>query len=347
MALALRTPYPSAPALALPGPKPSGGPKRGHLVLLSKAPPRPPERKLLGIAAILACCALFPVSDTAAKLLTATLPPLEVAWLRYLVFVIVTAPMLLRARGAMLATRRLALHAGRACAATLSTVLAIVSFSLLPVPDATAIGFVAPIIVTGMAAFLLKERVAPRRWAAAVVGLAGVLVIVRPGTGAFVLASLIPLLASFASATSSIATRLVRHERADTTLFYAAAIGFALLSIPVAFVWRTPTWGDAGIGAVVGIFAALASLAQVFAYRHAPASLLQPFTYSQLLWASGLGFLVFGALPGIATALGAAIIAASGLAAAWSEARETRDAKNARHAPRAWLPRHVVRPGAA
>ncbi len=232
-----------------------------------------PERKLVGILAFLACTALFPISDTAAKSLTAGLPAIEVAWLRYLVFVTMTVPILLRGRG-VLRTRRPGLQIGRAVASAASTVIAILSFSFLPVAESTAISFVAPVAVTAMAALFLGEKVGLRRWVAALVGLAGVVVIVQPGTSAFQLASLIPLFGSLASAASTITTRMVRAERPDATLFYSAVIGFLVLSVIVVFQWRMPTWPQVAIGGFVGFFATLASLMQVYAYRHAPASLL-------------------------------------------------------------------------
>ncbi len=277
------------------------------------------ERPLLGIVAMLLCTALFPISDTASKILTADLPSLEVAWLRYVVFLVMTLPVLMRGRGA-LATRRPGLQIGRGLASAASTAIAILSFGFLPVAESTAIGFVAPVIVTAMAAIFLGETVGIRRWIAAAVGLVGVAVIVQPGSSAFQLASLIPLCGSLASATSTITTRMARDERPDTTLFWSAIIGFIVLSGMVVFVWKTPSWNDVAIGGIVGFFATLASLMQVFAYRHAPASLLQPFSYSQLIWAGTLGFAVFGTVPGPAMLGGAAIIAASGIYTAWREA---------------------------
>ena len=277
-----------------------------------------PERTLVGVLALLACTALFPVSDTAAKILTSDLPPLEVAWLRYFVFMVMTVPILLRG-SKVLATERPKLQVGRALASATSTVIAICSFGFMPVAESTAIGFVAPVVVTAMAAMFLGEKVGLRRWTAALVGLAGVLIMVQPGTSAFQLASLIPLCGSLASASSTIATRMAKAERPDTTLLYSAVIGFAILSVLVLFHWQTPSWPQVAIGAVVGFFATLASLMQVYAYRHAPASLLAPFTYTQLIWASGLGFLVFGTVPGPAMLCGAAVVAASGIYTAWRE----------------------------
>ena len=269
-----------------------------------------PERTLVGILALLASTALFPISDTASKLLTTSLPSIEVAWLRYLVFVIMTVPLLLRGRG-VLRTARPGLQVGRAMASAASTVLFIVAFGVMPVANATAIGFLAPVVVTAMAALFLREKVGVRRWSAALVGLAGVMVIVQPGGSTFDVASFIPLCG--------------RNERPETTLFYSAVAGFAVISVLAAFTWQTPSWNQVAIGGIVGFFATLASLMQIFAYRNAPASLLAPFSYTQLVWAAALGYFAFGTVPGPSMLLGAAIIAASGLYTAWREAARARD----------------------
>ena len=278
-----------------------------------------PERPLVGMLALLAGSALFSMSDVVSKVLTASLPGIEVAWLRYLVFVIMTAPLLLRGRG-VLRTARPGVQIGRAVAAAASTSLFIVAFGVMPVANATAIGFMAPVVVTAMAALILREKVGIRRWSAALVGLAGVIVIVQPGGSTFEAASLIPLCGSVASATAVIGTRLVKDERPETTLLYAALIGFALVSVLTGFVWQTPTWNQVAVGGITGFFATLASLMQIYAYRNAPASLLAPLSYTQLLWAAGLGYLAFGTVPGPAMLCGAAIIAASGIYTAWREA---------------------------
>lgn len=229
-----------------------------------------PERPFVGILALLASAALFPVSDVVSKTLTTSLPSIEVAWLRYVVFVVMTAPLLLRGRG-VLRTARPGVQIGRAVAAAASTSLFIVAFGVMPVANATAIGFMAPVVVTAMAALILREKVGIRRWSAALVGLAGVIVIVQPGGSTFEAASLIPLCGSVASATAVIGTRLAKDERPETTLLYAALIGFALVSVLTGFVWQTPTWNQVAVGGITGFFATLASLMQVYAYRNAPA----------------------------------------------------------------------------
>ncbi len=283
-----------------------------------------PERTLVGILALLASTALFPISDVASKVLTTSLPAIEIAWLRYLVFVVMTVPLLLRGRG-VLRTARPGLQVGRAMASAASTVLFIVAFSAMPVADATAIGFLAPVVVTAMAALFLREKVGLRRWLAALVGFAGVMVIVQPGGSTFDVSSLIPLFGSVASALAVIGTRLAKNERPETTLFYSAVTGFAVVSALAVFTWQTPSWNQVAIGGIVGFFATLASLMQIFAYRNAPASLLAPFSYTQLIWAAALGYFAFGTVPGASMLSGAAIIAASGLYTAWREAVRARN----------------------
>ncbi len=287
-----------------------------------------PDRTLVGILALLASVALFPVSDIASKMLTATLPGIEVAWMRYLVFVVMTVPLLLRDRS-LIRTARPGLLAGRAVASALSTALFIVAFGMMPVANATAVGFLAPVVVTAMAALFLREKVGPRRWAAALVGLAGVMVIVQPGGSSFSLASLVPLCASIASATAVIGTRLARDERPETTMLFQAVVGFLVVTAMAAFDVHVPSWNEVAIGCISGFFATVASLMQVFAYRHAPASLLSPFTYTQLMWAAGLGFLAFGTVPGPSMLCGAAIIAASGIYTAWRETVRAGEARGA------------------
>ena len=306
-----------------PAARPVGTPLR---IAPAAAAAAKPERIVVGILALLASVALFPVSDTASKMLTATLPGIEVAWMRYLIFVVVTVPLLLRDRTLLRAVRP-GLLAGRALAAALSTSLFIVAFGAMPVADATAIGFLAPVVVTAMAALFLSEKVGLRRWSAALVGLVGVIVIVQPGGGSFTLASVVPLLGSIASATAVIGTRLAKDERPETTMLYQAVVGFIVVTALAAFDFHQPSWSELVVGCISGLFATVASLMQVFAYRNAPASLLSPFTYTQLLWAAGLGFLAFGTVPGPSMVLGAAIIAASGIYTAWREtvrARATR-----------------------
>ena len=280
----------------------------------SVAPVR--QRTGLGIAAILLSTLLFPMSDMLSKSLASTCSGIEVTWMRYIVLLAVMAPVALR-RPALLRTSRPLLQAARGLSSAMATSLALVGFMFLPVENATAIGFCAPLIVPGLAALVLKEAVGWRRWLAAVVGFTGILVIVQPGAGTFQVATLLPLASSLFSAVTVITTRLGRTERVETTVIWSALVGFGVTSIAVASDWTRIDGHMACLGLLMGTLAAAASVLQVVAYRCAPASLIAPFSYAQILWATGIGWLAFGSVPAPAMLVGSAIVIASGCSAAW------------------------------
>ena len=276
------------------------------------------DRTLLGILAILASTASFPLSDLAAQSLMPALPPLEVAWLRYLVFFTAALPLLCRGRRALVAARP-GLQVLRGVASALSTLAAILSFKFLPVAETTAISFVAPVIVTALAVLLLGEKVGPRRWGAAFAALAGVFIVVQPGGDSFRPAALIPLAGAVASAVAVIGTRLNREDSSSATILYSTAVGTLMLTGLVLFDFKMPDQAQVRTILVVGGFGTLGSLMQVVAYRFAPASLLAPFTFTQLLWASGFSFLFLGTAPSLGMMVGGSVIAASALYTAYRE----------------------------
>jgi drug/metabolite transporter (DMT)-like permease len=265
---------------------------------------------------------LFPISDLMAKTLTDHHSGLEVAWMRYAVLLAAVLPIVLR-RPALLRTTRPALQAGRGVASAAATVLALTGFAYLPVADATAIAFCTPLIVTGLAAVILKEHVGPLRWAATAAGFAGVLIIVQPAGDGFQAASTFPLLSSVFSALTVILTRLGRDERIETTIVITTLVGFVLLSGPVALEWSMPEVADMELGLAMGALAAAATMLQLFAYRCASASLLAPFSYAQIVCAIGLGWFVGGATPSLTMLAGSAVVIASGAAAGWQPRRRS------------------------
>jgi drug/metabolite transporter (DMT)-like permease len=277
------------------------------------------ESTLVGVALLIASTISYAASDVTSKFLTGSIPPIEVAWFRYIVFLAAMLPMLAVDARRLLHTDRRMLQILRGGGTVVSTIFFLVALLAIPVPEATAIGFVSPLFITLMAVVFLGEIVGVRRWAAIGVGLIGVIVIVRPGSGAFQVATLLPLCGAVASAGSAIALRLMKDESPDTTMVYSAIVGVVILSVLTALNWTTPDWQQLAIALLGGVFVTLANLLQICAYRQAPASTLAPFTYTQLIWASGLGFLAFGILPGAATLVGGAIITASGIYTAYRE----------------------------
>jgi drug/metabolite transporter (DMT)-like permease len=201
-----------------------------------------------------------------------------------------------------------------------SSLLFITGLRYLPIAEASATGFVSPLFVTALSIMFLGERVGMRRWIATAVGLFGVVVILRPGTGAFHAAAFFPIISALSWASTLIMTRMMSgRDPAITTMTYSSIVGVTILTLLVPFVWVAPSWHDLLLGLLIGVASTFGQWIVVLAFRYADASVLAPFQYTQLLWVSILGFLVFGELPDIWTVVGAAFIVASGLYTAHRE----------------------------
>jgi drug/metabolite transporter (DMT)-like permease len=285
-----------------------------------KAPART-DRPFKGIALILASTVFLGTSDVTAKYLSATLPSIEIAWIRFLVFALIMSPAMLPGSPLYaLKSSRPGLQLLRGAALVGSSLFFISGLRFLPIAEASATGFVAPLFVTALSIIFLGEKVGMRRWIATAVGLVGVIIILRPGTGAFHPAAFFPLVSALAWACTLIMTRMMSgSDRAITTMTYSAVAGLCILSAMVPFVWVTPTWHDIMFGILIGVASTAGQWIVVLAFRYADASVLAPFSYTQLLWVSILGFLVFGEVPDIWTITGAAFIVASGLYTAHRE----------------------------
>jgi drug/metabolite transporter (DMT)-like permease len=310
------TPPPAAAArldsVALPLPeKKSAAPK---------APARA-DRPFKGIALILISTVFLGTSDVTAKYLSATLPSIEIAWIRFLSFALIMVPAMLPGSPLFaLRTDRLGLHVMRGCALLFSSLFFISGLRFLPIAEASATGFVAPLFVTALSIFFLGETVGLRRWIATGVGLIGVIIILRPGSGAFHPAAFFPIVSALAWACTLIMTRMMSGtERAITTMTYSSIAGVCILSALVPFVWVAPTWHDVMFGVLIGVASTAGQWIVVLAFRYADASVLAPFSYTQLLWVSILGFFIFGEVPDVWTVTGAAFIVASGLYTAHRE----------------------------
>lgn len=282
--------------------------------------PAPLDRPLGGILIVICAGFVFGISDATAKYLTPTIPVIEIAWMRWLGFLAIVSPIIAYSRGEILRSRRPVLQTARAFCLLFSSLLFILGLSALPLASATTLNFVSPMLVTALSIPLLGEQVGLRRWAAIGVGLVGVLIVVRPGTGTFGPAALFPMLSAASWAMGVVLTRkLSGIDRAWTAMCYAAIVGFAALSVAVAPVFVVPTWREAGLGMLVAIAATAGQYLTVLAFQRAPASLLAPFSYVQLIWSTFFGYLIFGNLPDHWTWAGATVIIGSGLYTAHRE----------------------------
>jgi drug/metabolite transporter (DMT)-like permease len=285
-----------------------------------KAPARA-DHPFKGIALILASTVFLGASDVTAKYLSATMPSVEIAWIRFLTFALIMSPAMFRGSPLFaLRTERLGLQLMRGAALVGSSLFFISGLRYLPIAEASATGFVAPLFVTALSIVFLSEKVGLRRWLATAVGLMGVLIILRPGTSAFHAAAFFPLVSAVAWACTLILTRMMSgREHVLTTMTYSSIAGLCILSVLVPFVWVTPTWHDIAFGVFIGVASTAGQWIVVLAFRYADASVLAPFSYTQLLWVSILGFLVFGEVPDVWTVTGAVFIVGSGLYTAHRE----------------------------
>ncbi|WP_244549066.1 DMT family transporter [Bradyrhizobium canariense] len=287
----------------------------------ARTAPARADRPFRGIALILASTVFLGSSDVTSKYLSATLPSTEIAWIRFLVFALIMFPAMLPGSPLYaLQTRRPGLQVVRGVALLASSLFFISGLRFLPMAEASATSFVSPLFVTALSIVFLGESVGVRRWLATAVGLIGVLIVLRPGSSAFHPAAFFPIVSALAWACTLIMTRMMSGtEHAITTMTYSAIVGLGILSALVPFVWVHPSWHDIFFGIVVGIASTAGQWIVVLAFRYADASVLAPFSYTQLLWVSILGFIVFGEVPDVWTVTGAAIIVASGLYTAHRE----------------------------
>jgi drug/metabolite transporter (DMT)-like permease len=295
---------------------------------LPVARPAARDGTLLAILFIVLSTVFFSLADVIAKAMMASIDPLQVTWFRFAVFFAAIPPAVLAIRGIRgFATRRPRMHLARGLAMAGGSTLFILGLGYLPAAENTAIAFLGPLFITALSIPILGEKVGFRRWAAALVGFLGVMIVVRPGTDAFHVAALLPMGAALIGAFGSIFTRQMADEPPETTLAWSGIVGFLMITAVVPFIWTTPSWEIVLLGFATGALSTLGHAFVVLAFQRAGASTLAPFTYVQLLFAGLLSTLILGDYPSGWTYLGGAVIAASGLYTAHRErvrARERR-----------------------
>ena len=272
--------------------------------------------RLAGIGIISLTFFCFALLDAGAKWLVLALPVLQVVWLRFASQVILSAVVLAPRRGwALVCPRKPGWQLLRAAMLTTMTGFNFWALQYLQLAVTGSIQFSVPILIALFAAPLLGERLDARRWAAIVTGFIGVLVIIRPGTEAFHPALILCLVNAVLYALFNLLTRrLAAYDTPETTQFFSA-LGAAIVIAPFAFsVWETPeSWREWAVACGIGIAGGLGHYFLALAHRYAPASVLGPFLYQQILYMMLLGFLVFGDIPDSAVILGGTIVIASGL----------------------------------
>lgn len=276
-----------------------------------------------GIAFMCAGVASLCVNDAMAKLLTDTYSPLQILFMRNLIALPLAILLTWRMSGiAALRSHRPLAHLLRGFLWIAATMFFFTSLIHLGLAEATAIIFVAPLFITAISAIFLREHVGWRRWLAVLVGFAGVLIVVRPGGDAFQPAALLPVGAAIVYAVLMISSRWVdERESVWTLLLWLTGTGAVLSAFVVPFVWEPLQTGHMWLFLGIAVFGTAGMTMMSQAFRMAPAAVVAPLDYTALIWASGLGFLIWGDIPDLATYLGAAVIIASGVYVILRESR--------------------------
>jgi len=284
--------------------------------MLNKVTISPSEKNPMhGIGFVIFMTICFSSLDASAKYLSNELPLWVLLWGRYVFNFLFVALFFIRGAPAdILRTRKIKLQILRSILLVASTLTFWLALMFLPLVDCVVVLFVSPILVTMLAAPLLGESVGRHRWIAVIIGFVGVMVVMRPGFTIFDWMSILPLITALFYAGVQISTRILgRTDGALTTLLYSSAGGAIISTIGVLFFWVTPSLGQWFVLGWLGFLGALGHYLMIKAYEIAPASLLAPFDYTTLIWATILGFIAFGDLPDAWTVLGALIIMSSGL----------------------------------
>ena len=278
-----------------------------------------------GVLLMLLALFFFAALDATAKHLVLTFALPLLVWARFtlhcLLMVVFLAPSM---RGKLLATKRPLIQVIRALLLLGVSLFALAALRLMPLAETTAILYVTPLLVVLLSGPFLGERVSLRRWASVATGFAGALLIARPGGALSGLGILFSLAAALCYSVYQIQTRqLSSTESAVTMLFYTALTGTAAMSLALPWFWSgpMPSPQQALLIASLGISGGAGHFLLTRAFRHTPASTLSPLMYVQLIWATLLGWQLFGQLPDRLSILGMLAIAGSGLSIALSESR--------------------------
>lgn len=263
--------------------------------------------------------------DASAKwLVLAGMPVLMVTLVRYLMHVLLMAAVVLPSQGgALFRTRSLPRQLVRGLLMVLSTVLFFSVLKRLPLAEATSLNFMAPLVLMAMAPWLLDEPHRLHRWLGVLLGFAGVLIVVRPGSQLDFIGVALGLLTAITFAFFQIATRRVAHDHPLTTNFYGGLFGSVTLLLALPWFWTMPelSAGQWLLLISTGFTGFAGHLMQIMAYSRTQATLLAPFNYLQIVAAVVLGWLAFGQLPDLTTAVGIALICLGGLAVVLWERR--------------------------
>ena len=266
----------------------------------------------------------FASMDATAKYLMKEIGPAQTIWARYTVQAVIVTVLILPKINVYGRTNYPKLQFLRSVALMMATTLFFFAFSRLGLAEASAIFNISPVLITLGAFLFLREQIGPRRLIGIIVSLLGALIIIRPGTGVFSIYALLSLGAAIFYSTYSLATRFVGTDESPwTSLFYSAIFGAICYSIYIAFYWNPMSNNAILLTIIIGLFGTAGHICLIRALTLGEASLVAPFIYTNLLFTTTWGFVLFGNLPDFWTIVGALIIVAAGIYV-WARERAAR-----------------------
>ena len=266
----------------------------------------------------------FASMDATAKYLMKEIGPAQTIWARYTVQAVIVTVLILPKINVYGRTNYPKLQFLRSVALMMATTLFFFAFSRLGLAEASAIFNISPVLITLGAFLFLREQIGPRRLIGIIVSLLGALIIIRPGTGVFSIYALLPLGAAIFYSAYSLATRFVGTDESPwTSLFYSAIFGAICYSIYIAFYWNPMSNNAILLTIIIGLFGTAGHICLIRALTLGEASLVAPFIYTNLLFTTTWGLVLFGNLPDFWTIVGALIIVAAGIYV-WARDRAVR-----------------------
>ncbi len=270
---------------------------------------------LTGILLAVSAMLIIPFNDGIAKVLTARYPVAEIVWGRYVFHFLLLLPLILWKHGPRsLLPARAWLHMLRGAFTVSATFFFFWALKTLPMADTLALMFSYPFLITALSPWLLGEKVGPRRWAAVTLGMLGATIIIRPGTDVFQWSSLLGIAAALCMASYWIVTRRVSGSAPPLVgAAFAALTGIVAMPILLPAGWVMPNATDLLLMAAMGAIGATFHFLVVKALDFAPASVLAPLGYCEMINATLIGYLVFGDFPDALTWVGIAVVIAAGI----------------------------------
>jgi len=281
-----------------------------------------PLRRALPLILLAGLC--FSTLDATAKYLVQDHALFVVVWARYAGQMLIVTPIAWHRGGpGFWRTRHLRMQLVRSLCLVLATMCFFGALRFLPLAEASAITFLAPMFAIVLSMPVLGERPTRARWLASIAGFTGILILVRPGSAVFHPATGLLVLAAISNSLYMLLTRRLPNDTPYTTLFYSALVGTMGLSFALPFgeMPSTATVRDALFLVLLGLLAGVGHWMLIRAFLMAPASMLTPFTYLQMIWATLYGYLIFSQLPDGLSALGMSVIVASGVVLVLHERR--------------------------